>query len=116
MFNPNGDDAGNEWVAIYNNGTDGADLSGWRISNRDGEEDAILPSITLPEDSLLYINFGQGYDDLDFAGFCDPPLTTVQQPFRELGRHVIEALVNVIYGKPQTSELIPPRLVIRETA
>ena len=69
MFDPTGEDAGNEWVALYNNGSDLADLSGWRLSNRDGEADAIFPSWSFPADSTLYVHFGLGEDENDFEDY-----------------------------------------------
>ena len=34
-----------------------------------------------------------GFDDIDLAAYVEPPLTTVRQPFAELGRGAVEALV-----------------------
>jgi LacI family repressor for deo operon, udp, cdd, tsx, nupC, and nupG len=33
-----------------------------------------------------------GFDDISFAAFTDPPLTTIRQPRRELGRAAVAAL------------------------
>lgn len=57
-----------------------------------------------------------GYDDLDLTAETIPPLTTIHQPFREEGRLAARKLINLIYGKDETSVLVSPRLVIRESA
>ena len=38
--------------------------------------------LRVPQDVALV-----GYDDMPWASLCDPPLTVVQQPTRELGSH-----------------------------
>jgi len=35
-----------------------------------------------------------GFDDISFAAFTDPPLTTIRQPRRELGRAAVAALLD----------------------
>lgn len=57
-----------------------------------------------------------GYDDLYLAEFAGPPLTTVHQPMRELGRVAVEKVVHMIYGQAESSATIPPTLVTRESA
>ena len=57
-----------------------------------------------------------GYDDLCMTAFVDPPLTTVHQPFRELGARAVAKMVNMIYGKDELSEKIQPRLAVRDSA
>jgi DNA-binding LacI/PurR family transcriptional regulator len=39
-----------------------------------------------------------GIDDIDVAAFLEPPLTTVRQPKRELGRRATDALLTVLRG------------------
>ncbi|MDP6155423.1 MAG: PKD domain-containing protein [Candidatus Thermoplasmatota archaeon] len=79
MLNPSGADKGAEWAAIYNNGSDAASLSGWGLTNRDGETDALLPDWNLPADSTLYIHFGLGENDADFEDYVGHYYT--QNPF-----------------------------------
>jgi len=57
-----------------------------------------------------------GYDDLFLTNELDPALTTIHQPFREEGKKAVRKIVNMIYGKQESSLMIKPRLVIRETA
>ena len=57
-----------------------------------------------------------GYDDLDLTELVEPPLTTIHQPFRELGSRAIVKMVNMIYGKTEDSEGIVPHLVPRASA
>ena len=44
-----------------------------------------------------------GFDDIDFARFADPPLTTVAQPMEELGRTAMSVLLGILNGKPSAS-------------
>lgn len=39
-----------------------------------------------------------GFDDIPFAAWCDPPLTTVRQPMRDMGRMAMERLVQLLEG------------------
>lgn len=57
-----------------------------------------------------------GYDDVANTAFYEPPLTTVRQPFDDLGRHALEALVATIEGRQPEGELSPPELVVRESS
>lgn len=57
-----------------------------------------------------------GYDDLVLAEKVTPKLTTIHQPTNRLGLVAIEKIVDLIYGKTVESELIKPRLILRESA
>lgn len=39
-----------------------------------------------------------GFDDIKFARYLDPPLTTVAQPMREIGEHCVRLLLQVLSG------------------
>lgn len=56
-----------------------------------------------------------GFDDIPFAAFCDPPLTTIAQPAEAFGRHAVEMLVAQFERKPleATHLVLPHRLVVR---
>ncbi|WP_313222072.1 LacI family DNA-binding transcriptional regulator [Stutzerimonas nitrititolerans] len=56
-----------------------------------------------------------GFDDIPFAAFCDPPLTTIAQPAEAFGRHAVEMLVAQFEQHPlDTPHLILPySLVVR---
>lgn len=43
-----------------------------------------------------------GYSNSPMSSFCDPPLTTIEHRVLENGRHVGEALLQVLRGTPQT--------------
>ena len=57
-----------------------------------------------------------GYDDLDLTSEITPSLTTLHQPFREEGRLAARKLIRMINGGRESSVLILPHLVIRESA
>lgn len=56
-----------------------------------------------------------GFDDIRFATYTDPPLTTVAQPVTELGKRCIEILIKLIEKKPveETQVILPHKLIIR---
>ncbi len=66
--------------------------------------------IRVPEDISLV-----GFDDESAAAYMVPPLTTVQQPARELGQAAAAALLNLINGKPAATPIFDANLVIRES-
>ena len=40
-----------------------------------------------------------GFDGIEFADYCEPPLTTVRQPREAMGRTAAELLVRLIRGE-----------------
>jgi LacI family transcriptional regulator len=58
-----------------------------------------------------------GFDNLPESALAAPPLTTVNQPIRAMGRHAIEMLITLIRGEqPDTAHLtLATELVIRQT-
>jgi len=68
--------------------------------------------LKIPEDISVV-----GFDDQPFAEELYPRLTTVHQPFSEMGSKAVERLLNIISKQEQefTTEVIPPYLAIRES-
>lgn len=56
-----------------------------------------------------------GYDDVEGAGHFIPPLTTVRQPFGELGRRSVGLLFDAVEGRSPSGALIRPELVRRSS-
>jgi len=56
-----------------------------------------------------------GFDDMPLAEYVTPGLTTVQQNARLAGDGLVEGIVNLIQGKPVTSEIMAPKLIVRES-
>jgi len=58
-----------------------------------------------------------GFDDISFAQYCVPPLTTVHCPFYELGQAGIQLLVDMIGNKLISSTVnhLESRLIIRHS-
>jgi LacI family transcriptional regulator len=58
-----------------------------------------------------------GFDDIDFAAFTVPPLTTVSQQGVEMGRHAAERIFEMVEKDLEATEVedmvLSPRLVIR---
>jgi LacI family transcriptional regulator, repressor for deo operon, udp, cdd, tsx, nupC, and nupG len=47
-----------------------------------------------------------GFDDIDLASYCDPPLSTVRQPIEEIGKRAGALLIDMIEGRPAPAERI----------
>jgi LacI family transcriptional regulator, repressor for deo operon, udp, cdd, tsx, nupC, and nupG len=57
-----------------------------------------------------------GFDDIEFAAMVEPPLTTIHQPRRELGRTGARVLVDLLHGRPAPARLLlPTELVVRHS-
>jgi LacI family transcriptional regulator, repressor for deo operon, udp, cdd, tsx, nupC, and nupG len=66
--------------------------------------------LTCPKDVSL-----AGFDDIRFAEFLNPPLTTVSQPMDRIGHEVVRLLLDILSGRADGLEhvTLPHRLVIR---
>lgn len=56
-----------------------------------------------------------GFDDIEFASYVDPPLTTVRQPKDEMGRLAMRMLIDLLQGKTVTDIVVPGELIVRES-
>ena len=56
-----------------------------------------------------------GFDDMPLAAHVTPALTTVQQNARFGAEGLVRGLVGMIEGKPVSSTLMAPKLVVRES-
>jgi LacI family transcriptional regulator, repressor for deo operon, udp, cdd, tsx, nupC, and nupG len=58
-----------------------------------------------------------GFDDIEFASFTDPPLTTIEQPTRELGHRSMTLLLEILNGgKPaHAAQTLPTKLIVRNS-
>lgn len=57
-----------------------------------------------------------GFDDIAFAEYCDPPLTTVRQPRTEIGQQLMQLMYREIEGKTphrDRSVVLPHQLILR---
>jgi len=67
--------------------------------------------IRVPEDMSVV-----GFDDLFIASYMQPPLTTLQQPRRLMGRLAMESLLRLISGGGVESPTkVPAKLIVRES-
>ncbi|MDO1527701.1 LacI family DNA-binding transcriptional regulator [Fulvimonas sp. R45] len=57
-----------------------------------------------------------GFDDIAMARSVHPPLTTVVQDTRRAGRLLVEALINLIEGKPVHATRLPTHLIVRRSS
>lgn len=58
-----------------------------------------------------------GFDDIRFADYCDPPLTTIHQPRNRIGEKLMQVMLGILAGEPpvESEILLPYQLVIRES-
>ncbi|WP_254302547.1 LacI family DNA-binding transcriptional regulator [Sphingobium chlorophenolicum] len=58
-----------------------------------------------------------GFDDVRFARFVAPPLTTVRQPMRRIGESAVNLLLSILAGRSETQEIVTLQheLVMRQS-
>lgn len=57
-----------------------------------------------------------GFDDIDVAAFASPPLTTVRQNRRAIGREAAQSLIAMIDGaEPAVETRVPVELIVRDS-
>lgn len=66
--------------------------------------------IRVPEDVSLV-----GFDDHPMAAYMSPPLTTVNQPDRKLGRLAAQSIIKLIKGVETDSKVIIPEVIVRDS-
>ncbi|MCP4405609.1 MAG: LacI family transcriptional regulator, partial [bacterium] len=66
--------------------------------------------LTIPDDMSIV-----GFDDLEFAAFLNPPLTTIEQPKREFGEKIFHTLLSLMQGGANQRLTIFPQLIVRGT-
>lgn len=66
--------------------------------------------VNLPGDMAMV-----GFDDIPWAAYLTPPLTTVRLPAQEIGRQAAKLLIQIIDGKSpkNTQRLLPTKLIVR---
>ena len=68
--------------------------------------------IRVPEDMSV-----AGFDDIEFAQYCDPGLTTISQPAEDIGRTAMKTLINILEGSADVERchILPTQLIIRDS-
>src|SRR6188474_2503782 len=57
-----------------------------------------------------------GFDDIRFARYTDPPLTTVAQPMRQIGEGTVRLLLEILQGQGSPESVtLPHMLVVRSS-
>jgi DNA-binding LacI/PurR family transcriptional regulator len=65
----------------------------------------------IPEDISVV-----GFDDLFFASYTQPPLTTVRQPMRRMGQMAMESLFKLMSGDASEIRIkVEAELIVRES-
>ncbi len=69
--------------------------------------------IRVPQDISIV-----GFDNLDLAQYCSPPLTTVAQPRYQMGQKAMLLLLEQLQGHaiPNRSQLLETKLIVRASA
>jgi DNA-binding LacI/PurR family transcriptional regulator len=72
-------------------------------------QEAEAAGLRIPQDMSIV-----GFDDLFFSSQLRPPLTTVRQPKKEIGRRAMEHLLALLRGEqPHSTTLIKGELIVR---
>ncbi len=68
--------------------------------------------LRIPDDISLI-----GYDNLEISAYFSPPLTTIHQPKRRLGKLAVTTLMNAINDQPTADKvrMIDPELIVRSS-
>jgi LacI family repressor for deo operon, udp, cdd, tsx, nupC, and nupG len=68
--------------------------------------------LRVPEDMSV-----AGFDDIEFARYSDPPLTTVDQPAEDIGRKAMTVLIDILEGRqPESLRFtLPTELIARDS-
>jgi LacI family transcriptional regulator, repressor for deo operon, udp, cdd, tsx, nupC, and nupG len=68
--------------------------------------------IRIPEDISV-----TGFDDISYARYSDPSLTTISQPAEEMGKMAMDMLLKLIEGEPlnQRECVLPTEFIIRKS-
>jgi len=97
MYDPTGNDVGNEWVELYNNGTEAINITGWKFITRNSDHDLKIPPAKNGRgDMLIYPknytiicqkaeNFSNNY--LNYTG------SIIDSSWEELSNSVNETLI-----------------------
>jgi LacI family repressor for deo operon, udp, cdd, tsx, nupC, and nupG len=66
--------------------------------------------LRVPEDISVV-----GFDDIRFARFSDPPLTTIAQPMGDIGREAATLLIEILNqaNVAPRKHMLPTQLVVR---
>jgi DNA-binding LacI/PurR family transcriptional regulator len=57
-----------------------------------------------------------GFDDLFFASYMEPALTTVRQPMRSMGQMAMESLFRLMSGEESVPQIrVPAELIVRQS-
>ena len=67
--------------------------------------------IRVPEDVQII-----GFDNIEFSQYCEPSLSTMQQPTFDMGAKAVELLTGIIEKRdPVQPERLIPKLLMRKT-
>ena len=68
-------------------------------------------SYKIPETKEIIV-----FDNINFSQYCEPPLSTIQQPTAEMGKKATEVLIKMINGDPVPSyRRLQPKMILRKT-
>lgn len=67
--------------------------------------------VKVPQDIAIV-----GFDDIPSASFYCPSLTTIQQPFSQLGINAVQMLLGRLDGQTASRMIISPTLIIRDSS
>jgi DNA-binding LacI/PurR family transcriptional regulator len=97
------------------------------LCRRDGRFDGVVASsdlLALSAIQAIRANRRQvpadvsvvGYDDIELAAYCDPPLSTISQPVRRAGVELVESLQKIMQGGAVKPRVLPVKLIVRASS
>jgi hypothetical protein len=100
MFDPTGDDNSSEWVELYNADLEAVDLTGWNITDNDGNRFSLSGAGILPPDSYLVCYIAQTGSNSSSAvyGSLIEKLTIQPGPAEGLDNYLYSGSTGTNYG------------------
>jgi DNA-binding LacI/PurR family transcriptional regulator len=94
-------------------------VNGCEFSPRLGIPSVHIDDATAASDAMDHL-YRRGHrcigivDDIRFARYTDPPLTTVAQPMRQIGEGTVRMLLEIVHGHGSPESVtLPHTLVVR---
>jgi len=67
MYNPAGSEVDGEWIEIVNSGDTEVNVTGWVVTDQDGPDDFVFPSMEIPAGGFVVLHAGSGRNITDFS-------------------------------------------------
>jgi hypothetical protein len=87
-----------------------------KVSSAVGFARALSPCTIRSQAAAITATTVVGVDDPYISPYTDPPLTTVRQPMRQMGRMAMETLLQIFAGAESGHDIkVPGELIVRQS-